>query len=255
MKLFGFSTLEEHFPLLRRRFGYALVGLGFVGIIAATSLFFVLVNRAFAAWMPDGEIVVLALGFLLLSRFFTQRSRFNQAFGQGAYSAAFVRFVVPGLGIIMASIAHLAYMPGPEIPELQWTPILRTAGWLLAVVGLSIWLRAITSLGMDTLALLYVYIPEQGRMASSGIYGLIRHPVCAAALHIGAGLALIHANWYALLVVPVLNLFFFGWIRLVEEPELVLRLAGYLEYRQRVPAFLPWPRDLVKFFGLLVLGH
>jgi len=247
--------LEDHVPELRSRVGYALVTLGFLGVMAATSLFFVVVDRGFAAWMPDGEIVVLTLGFLVLSRFFTQRSRFKQQFGQGAYSAAFVRFVVPGLGIIVASIAHLAYMAGPEVPDLWWTPMLRAAGWLLLAAGLTLWLRAIASLGIDTLVLLYVYVPEEGHMASSSIYALIRHPVYSAALNMGAGLALIHANWYALLVVPVLNLFFFGWIRLAEEPDLVVRFPDYLEYRKRVPAFLPWPRDLPRFLRFLILGN
>jgi protein-S-isoprenylcysteine O-methyltransferase Ste14 len=240
---------------LRSRLGYASVSLGFAAVIAVTSLFFVLVDRGFYAWMPDGEIVVLALGFLILSRFFTQRTRYQREFGERAYSSAFVRFVIPGLGIVAASIAHLAYMAGPEIPELWWTPILRGVGWVLVVMGFALWLRAIFSLGLDILVLLYVYVPAEGRLASSSIYAVIRHPIYAAALNIGTGLACIHANWYALLVVPVLALFFFGWVRLVEEPELLARLPGYLEYRKRVPAFFPWPRDLLNFFRFLVVGR
>ena len=255
MKQTGFTALERHVPQLKGRPGYALVVLGFISVIALTTTFFVLVDRGFAAWMPDCEIVILALGFLVLSRFFTQRTRFQAEFGERAYSMAFVRFVIPGLGIVTASLAHLAYMVGPEIPELWWTPILRGAGWFLLATGLSLWLRAAASLGIDTLALLYVYFPSEDRLANSGIYAIIRHPVYSAALKVGAGLAFIHASWYALIVLPVLLLFFVGWVRLIEEPELLARVAGYHEYRRKVPAFLPWPRDLPRFLRFLALGH
>ena len=73
---------------------------------------------------------------------------------------------------------------------------------------------------------------------SSGLFGVVRHPVYAAAVHISTGLACVHASWYSLLVALVVPLFFLGWIFLVEEKELLRNAPGYLDYRRSVPALL-----------------
>ena len=223
-------------------------------VFAATSLFFAAADRWFAAWMPDGEIVVLALGFLLLSRFFSQRERYQRVYGDRAYQVAFARFAIWGLGIVGAALAHLAYIAGPEIPAVWWKPWLQAIGYCLVAGGLLVWLRTVASSGIDSLVMLYVYHPGQGQRLQSGIYSILRHPIYAAAIDIGWGLALIHANWYALLVALLLPLFFLGWVRLVEEPELLQRFPDYAEYRRRVPAFAPHPGHLLKLWKLLITG-
>jgi len=75
-----------------------------------------------------------------------------------------------------------------------------------------------------------------------------------AALSIGWGLALVHANWYSLLVALILPVFFFGWVRLIEEKELIERFPDYSDYRKHVPAFFPRVRDYPGFFSFLILG-
>jgi len=199
--------------------------------------------------------VVLAVGFLILSRFFSQKDRYLARFGEQAYARAFVSFGIPGLGILFGAIAHLAYMPGPLIPEVWWRPIIIAIGWLALLIGVLLWWRAVSALGIDNLTLLYVYFPAERRIVDNGIYHLIRHPIYGAALHIGAGLALVHASWYSLLVALILPLFFFGWIRLVEEPELIRQFPKYMEYRRGVPAFAPRLRDLARFWRLLLFGE
>ncbi len=223
-------------------------------VFAATSLFFLAADRYFAEWMPDGEIVVLALGFLLLTRFFSQRKRYQEKYGNRAYEQAFARFNIPGLGIVAASIGHLAYIAGPEIPNLWWKQWLVGIGIVLVGLGLLLWLRTVMSFGLDSLMMLYVYHPEQGKRFGDGIYKFMRHPIYAATMDIGFGLALIHGNWYALLVALILPLFFAGWVRLVEERELIERFPDYIEYRRRVPAFSPRLHDLWRFARWLVLG-
>jgi protein-S-isoprenylcysteine O-methyltransferase Ste14 len=47
----------------------------------------------------------------------------------------------------------------------------------------------------------------------------------------------------------------FGWLRFVEEKELIERFGGaYLDYRARVPAFWPRLRELPTFFRFLLTG-
>lgn len=250
----GLDALRAHVPEIATTRGLLRVGLALLAVLLVTSLFFLAADRWFPAWMPDGEIVVLALGFLLLSRFFSQRERYWREYGERAYQVAFGRFGIWGLGIIGASLAHLAYISGPALPHVWWKPWLQTAGYLLLAAGLLLWWRAVTSVGIDSLAMLYVYHPAQGPHLQSGLYSMVRHPIYAAALHVGWGLALVHANWYALLVAVLLPLFFLGWTRLVEEKELLQRFPDYAEYRRQVPAFFPKPRTFLKLWKLLILG-
>ena len=254
MSIKGLDALRRHVPELNQPGGvlWPLIAIG--SVILLTTLFFVAADRGFAEWMPDGEIVILALGFLILSRFFSQRKVYRQKYGEMAYRKAFARFSVPGVGIIIASIAHLAYIAGPDIPNLWWESWLVVLGWLLVWIGLTLWMRSVTTLGLDNVAMLYVYYPDETRPIDTGLYGILRHPIYAAALDMGLGLALIHASWYALLVALIMPIFFAGWIRLVEEPELIDRFPGYLEYRKGVPAFWTKPIDLPKFYRYLLNG-
>lgn len=209
-------------------------------------------DRYFLGWMPDGEIVVMALGFLILSRFFSQRERYQRLYADKAYELAFWRFAVPGLGILAGSFAHLAYIGGPEVPAIWWRPWLIDLGWLLVAAGLLLWFRAVSSIGMETLMMRPVYEPGAGAQQHSGLYELIRHPIYSAAMHITFGLAFIHANWYALLVALLIPIFFFGWVRLVEEKELLQRFPGYADYRKRVPAFVPWPKNELRLWRIIL---
>ena len=236
MNIKGMDALRKHVPELQTPAGLALAFSALAAVFIVTTLFFILVDRQFSEWMPDGEIVIMALGFLVMSRFFTQRKIYRQKYGDLAYRHAFARFNIPGLGIVFASIAHLGYMFGVEIPDLWWKTILVGVGWVLVAIGVSLWIRTVAKFGIDNLAMLYVYFPSESRMSNSTIFRILRHPVYGAALGVGVGLAMIHANWYALLVAVILPIFLAGWVRLVEEKELLERFPDYADYRRRVPA-------------------
>jgi protein-S-isoprenylcysteine O-methyltransferase Ste14 len=255
MNIKGLTPLQEHVPELNTRSGILRGPLAVGAVFVLTTLFFLAADRGFPEWMPDGEIVVLALGFLILSRFFSQRRRYQAKYGALAYRNAFARFGIPGLGIVSASIGHLAYIAGPDIPDLWWKPWLVALGTILVAVGFLLWFRAVTSSGIDGLVMLYVYYPEEGTMFGSGLYSILRHPIYSAALDIGFGLALVHANWYALLVALLLPIFFAGWVRLIEEPDLLQRFPQYAAYRSHVPAFAPAPANLMKFLRCLLTGE
>ena len=57
-----------------------------------------------------------------------------------AFQNAYARFCIPGLGMIMASVAHLAYIAGPDIPDLWWKSWLAVLGWVLILIGVTLWL-------------------------------------------------------------------------------------------------------------------
>jgi protein-S-isoprenylcysteine O-methyltransferase Ste14 len=254
MELKGIHQLRKHLPDLSTSSGGLRLAIIFLFSLGMTVAFFYWVDLVIPDWMPDGEIILIALAFLILAQFFTRRRAYQQRYGELAYRNAFVRFVVPGLGILFAAIAHLAYMPGPEIPNIWWKPILVAAGYLFVAIGASLWIRSLLTFGADNVALLYVYYPDESRLINTSIYSILRHPIYSAGLNIAIGLAFIHANWYSLVVIVLLPLGFTGWTRLVEEKELITRLPDYVEYRRRVPAF--WARlpDLGKFYRFLITG-
>ena len=70
MNLHGLDELRKHAPALSQPGGLMRPLLAIGAVFVLTTLFFLAADRGFAEWMPDGEIVVLALGFLLVSRFF-----------------------------------------------------------------------------------------------------------------------------------------------------------------------------------------
>jgi protein-S-isoprenylcysteine O-methyltransferase Ste14 len=255
MNLHGLEDLRKHAPALGQPGGLMRLLLAIGAVFVLTTLFFLVADRGFAEWMPDGEIVVLALGFLLVSRFFSQKEVYRKKYGELAFQRAYARFCIPGLGMIAASLAHLGYIAGPDIPDLWWKSWLAVLGWLLILMGVTLWLASVPAFGLDNAAMLYVYYPEERRAVNSGIYGMIRHPIYSATMDVGFGLALIHGNWYALLVALILPIFFAGWVRLVEEQDLMQRSPEYAEYRKNVPAFWPKLRDLPKFCGFLLRGR
>ena len=254
MEIKGLEVLRKHVPEIQTTRCLALAILSFVAVFVVTSLFFLLVDIRFIEWLPDGEIVVMALGFLIMSRFYSQKKAYQQKYGELAFRNAFARFNIPGLGIVFASIAHLGYIAGPAIPAIRWRSILIAVGWVFVAIGTVLWVRSVATFGTDNLTMLYVYFPSESKMTNSSMYQILRHPVYGAALYIGIGLSFIHANWYALLVALILPIFLTGWVRLVEEKELLERFPDYASYRKRVPGFWPRVQESVKFFRFLISG-
>jgi protein-S-isoprenylcysteine O-methyltransferase Ste14 len=74
--------------------------------------------------------------------------------------------------------------------------------------------------------------PEQ-EVISTGLYGIVRHPMYMGALLFVVGLPLALGSWWGLLFVPAIA-GLLAW-RLVDEERLLVKsLAGYSAYRSRV---------------------
>jgi protein-S-isoprenylcysteine O-methyltransferase Ste14 len=248
----GLEALTQHFPDLQTRAGALALAGRALAFFALTTLFFIATDAFIPDWQPDGQIIVMTIGFLVLARFFTRKAALRDRYGDLAYREAFTRYAVPGLAVIFASVAHCAYLPGLAIPELWWKSLLRLAGVYLTVVGAGLWLRAVLTFGIDSLTMLYVYYPEKSRLVDSSIYGVLRHPVYAGGLRIILGLCLLNGTWQALIFALIAPLGLTGWVRLVEEKELLERFPDYREYRSRVPAFWTWRYR--AFWGYLITG-
>jgi protein-S-isoprenylcysteine O-methyltransferase Ste14 len=249
----GLPELSAHFPDLGSVPGRLKLGLRALAVFALATLFFLWTDRLIPDWQPDGQILALALGFAITGQFFWRRRAYQAEYAELAYRNAFVRFVLPGLAVIFATVAHCAYMPGIEIPNVWWKVYLSALGWVFLAVGTLLWARGLWTFGADNLALLYVYYPAESRLVDTQMYSILRHPVYAGVLRVTIGLCLLNGTWPALIFALLAPLGMTGWTRLVEERELLERFPGYAEYRQRVPAFWTWQAG--KFWRFLLRGE
>jgi protein-S-isoprenylcysteine O-methyltransferase Ste14 len=255
MTIKGLDQLRNHVPDLN-------TPLGVLRFILLPILLFFLITTFFDAipftwpfWQLVAEILLGGLGFGLLYQFFRSKQDFKARFGPLAYRQAAQRFGLPGVTIIIAMIARIRYLPGPAIPHSGGDIVLPALGWVLIGMGVLLGLRTVQIFGIDNLTMLYVYFPEESHLVNHQIYNILRHPAYAAVLFLAFGLALLNGSWVALAGALIFLLGLWGWVRLVEEKELIQRFgAAYAEYRKRVPAFWPHLRDLRAFFGFLMIG-
>lgn len=254
MRINGMEQIRKHVPDLNTPRGRAQAGLILLSWFVLVTLYFVISDHI-PTWSIDSQIVVIALGFLVLRLFFARKKAYQEKYKELAYRNAFAHYVIPGLAIIMAAVAHAGYMNGPFVPRGWWSVVFLILGTWFLMIGAMLWIRGISALGMDNLALFYVYYPEKGKIVDSNLYSVLRHPVYAGVLRVIIGLALLNGNGNSLAFILFAPLGLIGWIRLVEEKELIERFdPSYLDYRKRVPAFLPRARDYGRFFGFLLMG-
>jgi len=255
MSLKGFDQLRKHIPDLNSPFG--LVRLFVVPVLLyflATALF-TTTNRLPPFWLLASVVSVEVLGLTWLHMFFRVKTDFKARYGPLAYSRAISLFAYPAGGIIVSVVARIASIPGPAIARLAFYPVLSILGWILIVAGLLLFARTLQTFGVDNLTLLYVYFPGESQLVDRKIYEVLRHPAYAAAQIVVLGLALRNGNWLALISALCFMLGLWGWVRLVEEQELLERFgSSYADYRRRVPAFWPRPRELGKLFRFLLIG-
>lgn len=246
----GLDRLATHFPFINSRQRWQIFALALACFLLAMA-----VLTLFDLYWPSGALVgqfaILLGGQFLVAQIIWHRNRFRSRWGDAAYQRAVMRYGVTGLPIVLAAVANIPFLPGERILAGWLGAVAMVAGVYLLLLGLALWLRAALTFGMDNLAMVYVYYPQEGRIVQSSIYSVLRHPVYAAVIRVGIGLALLRGVPFALAFGLFMPLGMMLWLRLVEERELVERFGnGYLEYRRKVPAFWPgvkgWPQ-MVRF--------
>ncbi len=253
MRIDGFDKLTRYVPELNSTGGKVRIIAQFLGVFALTTIYFILTDQI-PTWTLDSQIVVMALGYLILSRFFTRKEQLIEKHGEKAYRHALVRYAQPGLAVIFAALAHIAYMNGPKFTQPPIVDVFNLAGWIFILIGAVLAARSVFTFGLDNVTMIYVYHPEQGQIVRSSIYSIIRHPVYGGVLRLSFGMALLNGGIYPITFILILPLLVFGWLRLVEEKELIERVPEYAEYRKRIPAFFPYPNQLSGFFRFLITG-
>jgi protein-S-isoprenylcysteine O-methyltransferase Ste14 len=254
MKIKGLDQLLKHVPELNTPLGALRFFLPAISLLFLVTASFTLRSLAWP-YLLAGEILFGGLAFLLLYHFVRRRQEFKARFGRLAYSRAGSWLGFPAVAMLFALVARIRSLPGPAIAPGGWAVALAALGWALVALGALLALRAVQTFGVDNLAMLYVYFPEESRLVSHRIYNLLRHPAYSAVQQIAFGLALLNGSWPALACALLFALALWSWVRLVEEKELVERFGpDYVEYRRRIPAFWPHLHDLRGLFEFLLIG-
>ena len=138
--------------------------------------------------------------------------------------------------IAYALVAGAATHAWPDVCLLRWPPyaVFATVGCILLALGVPMWLTSAVSA-------MRAYSRDQLR--SSGVFGLVRHPIYSSAIVFNLpGIALLTRSW-PLFLMPLVA---YGVFKLLihREDEYLERRFGqaYLDYRARVNEVIPLPR-------------
>ncbi|OFB36453.1 hypothetical protein BA059_24110 [Mycolicibacterium sp. (ex Dasyatis americana)] len=114
-----------------------------------------------------------------------------------------------------------------------WSPVPTVVSWIgnvMFAIGLVI---TIFTIVQNSYASANITVESEQTLVSTGLYGLVRHPMYMGALLMVAGMPLALGSWWGLAVlIPVLVIYAFR----IQDEEKLLRqqLAGYREYMQKV---------------------
>ncbi len=136
--------------------------------------------------------------------------------------------------ILFLFAAFIALMVLPPLDfRLGWSNV----PWYVSVLGdaliaVSYYVFYLVS-KVNTYAAANVRVEEGQKVISSGMYGLVRHPMYLGALFLLVGTPLALGSWWSLLLVPLfLPILYF---RIANEEKVLARdLQGYTEYMRKV---------------------
>lgn len=231
----GLSNLADKVPEIGtpRGFGQAVLMSAGSAAVAYFMLDFLDTRQPFVALAL--QVTVYVVLYALMRDFLGARM---------AYAQAFYNRYLPAVGLNLATIAYVLNNRG-AMPDMQYVRLVPVGVALipvlyLVITGLGLLFTVLRREGVDTMAGLYMYHPEEGRRLESGLYSVVRHPAYAGLARLTLGLGLLNGSAYALLLA---TLFVFAWQpvwQALEERELVRRFGDdYVAYRDRVPRILP----------------
>ncbi|MHA2380888.1 MAG: methyltransferase family protein [Candidatus Thorarchaeota archaeon] len=284
MKLKGTEKLREKLPAYPgNRIALLPLGAAVVSLLAYLFLVFLdVLPRSFSdidalamiePYLPLlGSLLITALAYTLIGQLWSARERMKAKLGDLAYQKMLPRGLV-GVFLLPPVIFHQltsirSLPPGPPVNDLtiQWSQsILPMIGippelevWIRVIVSSAIFIlgmltvrSAILTFGVDYMAVVYLYFPEESEIQDHEIYSVIRHPTYFAGILLGIGALVFRFSVYSILMFIVVFALFWLQARR-EEKELVDRFGeSYEEYMRRVPGFLLRSKDIRLYFRFL----
>ena len=138
---------------------------------------------------------------------------------------------------IIIFFLYVAFIALQVLPPLDFRFGWSSVPWYVSVFGnaliaASFYIFYLVS-KVNTYAAANVRVEEGQQVVSTGMYGLVRHPMYFGALFLLVGMPLALASWWSLLLVPLCLLILY--FRIANEEEVLVRdLPGYPEYMRKV---------------------
>jgi protein-S-isoprenylcysteine O-methyltransferase Ste14 len=281
----GFKKFREKLPALSGRkiailpiYAICMTAIAFAVYVTFDSLPAILassgIDESILSFFPlFGVIIMESVGFLFVWQLWFWRDRLKAKHGPTSYQRViFVGFA----GIVwVLTVAFnqyiLYYLFAPDFwasspvqvlgTPLETfldnaTPIIFYVKEVLAVIlfvfGLLTLVRAIQVFGIDFMAVVYVYFPEESQIQENEIYSILRHPTYSGVLLIALGGAFFTFTYLSFVAYLVLLTGFYMHIYLVEEKELIKRFGNsYREYQNKVPAVYVNVKNIRAFLRFL----
>lgn len=221
-----------------------------------------------------GVLLCEFIAFRLIWGVWHNKKRYAATLGDLAYQKALPRGLF-GVSWVLSICIHI-YVPLDALPS--GTPVnpitVALSKSLLAFLGMPVeydlFVRIIVSaifiliglltvrsafftFGIDYMALVYLYFPEESEMQQHEVYSVVRHPTYFGVLCIAMGGLWLRFSVYSIVLFVMFLFGLMAHIFLVEEKELRERFgASFIEYQKRVPALRVRIRDLKIFFRFLI---
>ncbi len=286
MKIKGMDRFHEHlpdYPGKKIRFFARLSA-----ISALLGMFFMLIMDGIFRLLLFGDLLIILspfgpilgvgivglTGFLLVYVFWKRKDKLLQKLSNNAYQKALI-YALIGIPFVLTLMIHI-YFPidliipissidsvtvflsrpiteiffGVSILDIIIRSII---GFLLLFVGVSTIFRTLSVFGIDYMALVYVYYPEESEVQNHEIYSILRHPTYFAIFTVALGGVVFRFSLYSIIFYVMIICGMMIHIRYVEEKELIKRFGdSYKEYQKNVPAILIRPKDIGRFMKFLI---
>ncbi|MFW9778809.1 MAG: methyltransferase family protein [Candidatus Heimdallarchaeota archaeon] len=248
-------------------------------------LFFLLFSYTITNLFPNNQFLLalkpvlpifcqtslVGIGFFLISRVWARRSHLIDQTFELAFQRGFIWGIV-GIPLVLAVVMHnffLVIIPNQplntlsgylfnsiitilDLPQLI-SLIVQSTGIVFLLLGILTGYRALTTFGVDYMALIYLYYPEESELQDHKIYSVLRHPAYFGLVLVAVGGLFFRLSGYALYT---LILFLIGinlHLILVEEKELIERFGdSYRQYKKRVPALMLGSRQVISFLQFIL---
>ncbi|MHA2128238.1 MAG: methyltransferase family protein [Promethearchaeota archaeon] len=229
---------------------------------------------AFSSWFPViGVLLMEFIGLLLVYQVFSRIEKLKLKYGKLSYQRI-ILVGFAGISIIVSLAVHnyismvmwesSFWMSNPfrsfVVPLASFVPdfqsFFRILGMVISIflliLGVMMVIRTIQIFGVDYIAVVYLYFPEESELQDHEIFSILRHPTYAAAIFICLGGVFLQQNLYSLIFFIIYYLGFYIHVHFVEEKELIQRFGdSYINYRKKVPAFFVNPKNLLLFLKLI----
>jgi protein-S-isoprenylcysteine O-methyltransferase Ste14 len=214
-----------------------------------------------------GQMIILMIGFFLIARVWSRRQQLLKQSKELAYQRGVISGFI-GVPFVLATAFHslfpIAYSWQPINPItalLFFSPfrsnfilssILLLLGLILFLIGLLTFRRALLTFGLDYMAVIYIYYPEESELQDHQIYSVLRHPTYFAVILTAIGGWVANFSVYSFTSALLVILGILIHITFVEEKELLERFESFREYKKQVPAFIIKPSQLLPFLRYVI---